>query len=241
MYIYAHRTALRTELLTQQLKGRRAHAWAIYICAMHKDIYMYMIYRCYIHACIYGHSRCRAPRPPAEGDEGHRHGLSICAMHEDIYMYMIYRCYIHTCIYGHSRCRAPRPPAEGDEGHRHGLSICAMHDMSRLDSKFGLYKILFHFESFVHKSIVLSFLPSTCVALTVAMLLHDYCKIYDPPSTFLVYATHHTIFAITISCKGQLEVGSRRKLPCMAPSGRRRPHRGSLSLYVCVCVIQLHM
>jgi len=54
----------------------------LYICAMHEDIYMYMIYRCYIHTCIYGHSRCKAPRPPAEGGEGHRHGLSICAMHD---------------------------------------------------------------------------------------------------------------------------------------------------------------
>jgi len=41
----------------------------------------------------------------------------------------------------------------------------------------GLYKIFFYFESFVHESIVLSFLPPTCIAHTVAILLHDYWAI----------------------------------------------------------------
>ena len=95
-----------------------------------------------------------------------------------------------------------------------GLPRWKRHRLIGSTTSLGLYKILFYFESFVHKSIVLSFLPPTCVALTVAILLHDYCKIYDPPSTFLVYATHHTIFAITISCKGQDE-------PSLCTTGRR--------------------
>jgi len=37
----------------------------------------------------------------------------------------------------------------------------------------GLYKTFFYFESLVHESIVLSFLPPTCTAHTVTMLLHD--------------------------------------------------------------------
>jgi len=55
----------------------------------------------------------------------------------------------------------------------------------------------------VHESIVLSFLPPTYIAHTVAILLHDHWAIYDPPSTSLLYAMHHTLLAITISCKGQ--------------------------------------
>jgi len=33
--------------------------------------------------------------------------------------------------------------------------------------------------------------------------LHGYWAIYDPPSTALLYAIHHTILVITISRKGQ--------------------------------------
>ena len=68
---------------------------------------------------------------------------------------------------------------------------------------FGLYKIFFFFESFVHKSIVLSFLPPICIAHSVATLLHDYLAIHDPSSTSLLYAIHHTILVITILCTGQ--------------------------------------
>ena len=46
----------------------------------------------------------------------------------------------------------------------------------------GLYKILFYFEAVVHESIILLLPPPTCIAHTIAILLHDYCAIYDPPS-----------------------------------------------------------
>jgi len=45
----------------------------------------------------------------------------------------------------------------------------------------GLYKIFFYFESFVHESNLRSFLLPTCIAHTVAIRLHDYCAVYDPP------------------------------------------------------------
>ena len=65
------------------------------------------------------------------------------------------------------------------------------------------YKIFVYFEWFVNESIVLSFLPPTCIAHTVAILLHAYWAIYHPPSTSLMYAIHHTILVITILYKGQ--------------------------------------
>jgi len=51
---------------------------------------------------------------------------------------------------------------------------------------------------------LVSFLPPICIAHTVAVLLHDFRAVYDPPSTSLVCAIHHTILVITVSCKGQL-------------------------------------
>jgi len=45
--------------------------------------------------------------------------------------------------------------------------------------------------------------PSICIAHILAIRLHYYCAIYDPHLTPLVYAIHHTILAVAISCKGQ--------------------------------------
>jgi len=67
----------------------------------------------------------------------------------------------------------------------------------------SLYKILFHFTALVWESIILVLLPPTCKAYPIAILLHDYCAIYDPSPTPLLYAIHHTILVMTISCKGQ--------------------------------------
>jgi len=47
--------------------------------------------------------------------------------------------------------------------------------------RFGLYKILFYFEAFVHESIIRVLPTPTCTALAIAMLLHVYCAIYDAP------------------------------------------------------------
>jgi len=70
---------------------------------------------------------------------------------------------------------------------------------------FGLYKILFYFEAFVHESIILLLPTPTCIARTIAMLFHVYCAIYDAtPPTPPVYATHHTILVMAISCEGQI-------------------------------------
>ena len=48
--------------------------------------------------------------------------------------------------------------------------------------------------------------PPSCKAYPIAILLHDYCAIYNPPTNPLVYAIHHTILTIAISCKGQISV-----------------------------------
>jgi len=67
-----------------------------------------------------------------------------------------------------------------------------------------LYKLLFHFKVFLWESIIL-LLPSHPQSLhycnTIARLLSN---IRPPPPTYRVYAIHHTILAMTISCKGQV-------------------------------------
>ena len=74
-------------------------------------------------------------------------------------------------------------------------------------SEVNLHKILFYFEAFVHESIILALLPSTCIARITALLLHVYCillpNIRRPPPPPLLYAVHHTIYAMPISCTSQ--------------------------------------
>jgi len=53
----------------------------------------------------------------------------------------------------------------------------------------GLYKIIFYYEAFVHESNILVFPPPTCIGHTVAILLHDFGAVYEPPSD-LPFACH---------------------------------------------------
>jgi len=66
-----------------------------------------------------------------------------------------------------------------------------------------LYKRLVHFEAYAHESTILLLPPPTCIARTIAILVHVYCAIYDAPPTPPLYAIHKTVLATAISCKGQ--------------------------------------
>jgi len=79
--------------------------------------------------------------------------------------------------------------------------------------------------------------PPTCNAHTLAIVLQDYCAIYAPLPTPLLYATHHTILVIAISCRGQRLVpppAGNQTLPLQTPTrgrlrlmgGRVRARRG---------------
>ena len=71
------------------------------------------------------------------------------------------------------------------------------------NTKLSLYRILFHVKALLWESIVLSLPSPSCKAYPIAILLHDQCAICNPPTAPLLYAIHHTILAIVISCKGQ--------------------------------------
>jgi len=45
--------------------------------------------------------------------------------------------------------------------------------------------------------------PPPSNAYPIAKLPYAYCAIYAPPSTLPLYAIHHTILVMTVSCKGQ--------------------------------------
>jgi len=66
----------------------------------------------------------------------------------------------------------------------------------------SLYKILLHFKALLWEAIILLLPPYTCKAYPIAILLHDHCATYAPPTDPSFYAIHHTILTVAISCKG---------------------------------------
>jgi len=83
----------------------------------------------------------------------------------------------------------------------------------RVKANLGLSKIFVHSKAkaFLHALVSHPCIaaPSICIAHTVAIRLHDEYAIYDirPPSEPLVFAIHHTVLAVAISCKGELLLG----------------------------------
>ena len=69
----------------------------------------------------------------------------------------------------------------------------------------ALYRIFVDSKAFLHLSIIrlLPSPPPALLTISQYLLLHGYCAICDPHPTPLVYAIHHTILAVAISCKGQ--------------------------------------
>jgi len=81
-----------------------------------------------------------------------------------------------------------------------------------MGSLFRLYMILFRFKALLCESIILlSPPPPACKVDPIAILLRGHCAIYTLPPTPLLYAKHHTMLVMAISCKGQIPVE-----PCRA-------------------------
>ena len=83
-----------------------------------------------------------------------------------------------------------------------GLAHRGGHHQQTGTHQLGLYKIFFYFKAFVHESIHLLLPSPTCITHTIATLLHDHCAQCYPPLTALLYAIHHTLLRMEISCKG---------------------------------------
>jgi len=73
----------------------------------------------------------------------------------------------------------------------------------------NLYTILFRFKAAVFSvGVDHPFIShSTCKAYPIAIQLHAHCAIYAPltddPPHIPIYAMHHAILVMAISCKGQ--------------------------------------
>jgi len=84
---------------------------------------------------------------------------------------------------------------------------------------FGLYKILFHLNALWWESIILLLPPPTYKAYPIALLLHEPLRNIRPP-TLPLYAVHHTILVMEISCTGQVPCGVFPS--CVSRSSTRR-------------------
>jgi len=86
---------------------------------------------------------------------------------------------------------SPPPPCD------HGSSSSAAGQL-----ELGLYKRFFYLFVCVHESIISLSTPPICITHATAILLRDLCALYDLPPTIPLYAMHHILLVVTISCKG---------------------------------------
>ena len=79
--------------------------------------------------------------------------------------------------------------------------------------------------------------PPTRISHTIALLLHDYCAIYDPTPTPLVYSIHHTVLVMAISCKAQVNPRNPEfRLPRDYPIHLMYVYVCTLSLSLFICI-----
>jgi len=76
--------------------------------------------------------------------------------------------------------------------------------------RLSLYNILFYFKALLWESILLSFPAPTCIAHPGEYYCTTIGQYTTPPPTSCLYAIHHTILVITVSCKGQAATGTGR-------------------------------
>jgi len=101
-------------------------------------------------------------------------------------------------------CGSPVWPAPPVVGPLSGPPLCVGPLWVGSPSCLSLYKILFHFKAVLWSMSSFYCYPPECNAYNIAILLHAHCTIYVPPPTLPLYAIHHTILMMAISCKGQL-------------------------------------
>ena len=73
---------------------------------------------------------------------------------------------------------------------------------------------MFHFKALLWESIIFLLPPPYLKSYPIAILLHDHCAIYALQPTLLLYAIHHRILVMTVSCKGQLGRLTRTPMFC---------------------------
>jgi len=86
----------------------------------------------------------------------------------------------------------------------HGTFKCFLFEpQDERRQRVSLYKIFVHLFFCMHELIIPLSPPPICITHTTAILLRDFCAMYDLPPTLPFEAIHHTILIMLISCKGQ--------------------------------------
>jgi len=101
-----------------------------------------------------------------------------------------------------------------------GVRMCSSHEGARHSFRLSLYKILFYVVicARINRPFILAarlHCPHCCN--TIARLLRNIRRL---PTTSSLYATHHTIVAMAISCIGQLSTAAAHSARPAAPWGR---------------------
>ena len=91
------------------------------------------------------------------------------------------------------RCENGSLPLRPEEGNIPGGGVQST-TIQRAQRELSLYNMFVSLEAFVQESIILLFPTPTCVAHTIAVLLQDYCAIYNAPRP--PFSVPHTIYNI---------------------------------------------
>jgi len=148
-------------------------------------IYIYIIYihthtYTYIHRCIY---RCPSPDSPEYTSARTVRRAAPWYMYTYICIYILtLHAFLIADYPSHPQiarlCRRIATAAEVILQNNTPINTCAESRISR----FGLYKIFYVCEAFLHATTILSFAAQTYIAQPDALLLCDYWAVYNPPS-----------------------------------------------------------
>ena len=132
-----------------------------------------------------------------------------------MYIYTYLYIYIHIYIYIGLTQRGIEGEELGRRRYREVLLrvVVGADPHAAALTRLSLYKILFHLKAVLWSISSFYCYPPACNAYNIAILLHAHCTIYVPPPILPLYAIHHTILMMAISCKGQYSAQSARSLP----------------------------
>ena len=134
--------------------------------------------------------RCLAPNCAFHGQAGRNNWRAVKRIQVLGLRYSGTRCLLAADL---SSSPNTRPPVPSSSVLLVCLSLREVPMISRAVSVFGLYRIVFYFEAFVHESIILVLPPPTCTARTIAIRLHVYSAVCDapPPPTCVCHTPYN--------------------------------------------------
>ena len=112
-----------------------------------------------------------------------------------IYIYVYMYIYICLCVYTHTH-------THDTWNNQFFIKQRMLSGLLTIGAFWAYTRYSFTCFVCVRESIIPLLPPPVRITHTTAILLRDFSAIYDPPPTFPLYAIHHTLSVLTISCKG---------------------------------------